>query len=163
MKTNFVKGSSSQLLLLIIPVVSETFSRVWTDIFVAKPRNPLNTLTSFQLKWLERLLVYHLNEDTNLPAKFFVFPYGFRTGVSTETALHEFLWRIELSLAKKKKSALGIFLNIVGAFDNVTPKSIGDALRESEMSPFLITVVGSKFWAENRTSADVMTIFLIFS
>ena len=70
------------------------------------------------------------------------FQYGFRAGVSTETALHEFLRRIELSLAKKR-TALGIFLDIVGAFDNITHKGIAYALQELEVSPFLV------LWIEN--------------
>ena len=94
------------------------------------------TLTSFQLKWLERLLLYHFNDDSNLQARFSAFQYGFRAGVSTETPLHEFVRRIELSLAKKK-TALGIFLDIVGAFD-ITHNGIADALRELKVSPFLV-------------------------
>ena len=78
------------------------------------------TLTSFQLKWLDRLLLYHFNDDSNLQARFSAFQYGFRAAVSTETALHEFVRCIELSLAKKR-TALEIFLNIV-AFDNITHK-----------------------------------------
>ena len=100
------------------------------------------TLTSFQLKWLERLILYHLNDDSNLQARLSAFQYGFRAGVSTETALHEFVRRIELSLAKKK-TTLGIFLDIVGAFDNITHSGIADALRELGVSPFLI------HWIEN--------------
>ena len=49
------------------------------------------TLTSFQLKWLERLVLYHINEDNNVQAKLSASQYGFRGGVSTETALHEFV------------------------------------------------------------------------
>ena len=94
------------------------------------------TLTSFQLKWLERLLLYHFNDDSNLQARFSAFQYGFRAGVSTETALHEFVRRIELSLAKKR-TALGIFLDIAGAFDNITCSGIADALRELKVSTFL--------------------------
>ena len=101
------------------------------------------TLTSFQLKWLERLLLYHFNDDSTLQARFSAFRYGFRAGVSTETALHEFVRRIELSLAKKKKTALGIFLDIVGAFDNITHNGVADALRELKVSPFLV------YWIEN--------------
>ena len=71
-----------------------------------------------------------------------MFQYGFRAGVSTETALHEFVRRIELSLAKKR-TALGIFLDIVGAFDNITHKGIADALRELEVSHLLV------HWIEN--------------
>ena len=73
------------------------------------------------------VLLYHFNDDFNLQARFSAFQYGFRAGVSTETALHEFVRRIELSLAKKRTS-LGIYLDIVGAFDNITYKGIADAL-----------------------------------
>ena len=49
------------------------------------------TLTSFQLKWLEKLnLYYHINEDNNLLAKLSASQNEFRAGVSAETALHEF-------------------------------------------------------------------------
>ena len=51
------------------------------------------TLTSFQLKWLERLILYHINDDKNVQAKLSASQYGFRAGVSTETALHEFVRR----------------------------------------------------------------------
>ena len=100
------------------------------------------TLTSFQLKWLERLVLCHFNDDSNLQARFSAFQYGFRAGVSTETALHEFVRRIELSLANKR-TALGIFLDIVGAFDNITQSGIADALRELKVSLFLV------HWIEN--------------
>ena len=95
------------------------------------------TLTSLQLKWLERLVLYYFNDDSNLQARFSVFQYRFRAGVLTETALHEFVRQIELSLAKKR-TALGIILNIVGASDNITHSGIADALRELEVSPFLV-------------------------
>ena len=71
-----------------------------------------------------------------------MFQYGFKAGVSTKTALHEFVRRIELSLAKKR-TALEIFLDIVGAFDNITHKGIADALRELEVSHLLV------HWIEN--------------
>ena len=128
--------------------------KVWkkgTGIFIPKPGKEnyhevksfrMITFTSFQLKWLERLLLYHLNDDSNLQARFSVFQYEFRAGVSTETALHEFIRRIELSLAKKR-TAPGIFLDIVGAFDNITHKGIADALRELEVSHLLV------HWIEN--------------
>ena len=94
------------------------------------------TLTSFQLKWLERLVLYHVNEDNTVQAKLSASQYGFRAGVSTETALHEFVRRVEHCLVRKKP-ALGIFLDIVGAFDNVTFRSFVAALREMGMSKIL--------------------------
>ena len=86
------------------------------------------TLTFFQLKWLERLVLYHINEDNNVQAKLSASQYGFRAGVATETALHEFMRRVEHCLVGKKP-ALGIFLDIVGAFDNVTFCSFVATLR----------------------------------
>ena len=91
------------------------------------------TLTSFQLKWLEKLVLYHINEDNNVQAKLSALQYGFRAGVATETALHEFVRRVEHCLVWKKPP-LGIFLDIVGAFDNVTFHSFVVALRGLGMS-----------------------------
>ena len=54
------------------------------------------TLTSFQLKWLERLILYHINKDNNGQAKLSASQYRFRAGISTETALLEFVRRVEL-------------------------------------------------------------------
>ena len=53
------------------------------------------TLTSFQLKWLERLILYHINEDNHVQAKLSASQYGFRAGISTETALPEFVRCVE--------------------------------------------------------------------
>ena len=53
------------------------------------------TLTSFQLKWLESLILYCINEDTNVQAKLSASQYGFRAAICTETALHEFVRRVE--------------------------------------------------------------------
>ena len=54
------------------------------------------SLTSFQLKWLERLILHHINEDNNMQAKLSASQFGFRAGISTETALHEFVPPVEL-------------------------------------------------------------------
>ena len=84
-----------------------------TDIFFPKPGKEsyyeaksfrMITLTSFQLKWLERLILYHINEDNNVQAKLSALQYGFRAGVSTETALHEFVRRVD-NLEKSDSAA----------------------------------------------------------
>ena len=63
-----------------------------TGISLPKPRKEsyfepksfrMITLTSFQLKWLERLILYHVNEDNNVQAKLSASQYEFRVGVST--------------------------------------------------------------------------------
>ena len=70
-----------------------------TSLFLPKPGKEsyfeaksfyMITLTFFKLKWLERLILHHINEDSNVQAKFSSSQYGSRAGVSTETASHEF-------------------------------------------------------------------------
>ena len=68
-----------------------------------------------------------------MQAKLSASQYGFRAGVATETALREFVRRVEHCLVGKKPP-LGIFLDIVGAFDNVTFRSFVAALRGLGMS-----------------------------
>ena len=53
------------------------------------------TLTSFQLKWFERLILYHINKDNKIQAKLSALQYGFCAGISMETALHDFMRRVE--------------------------------------------------------------------
>ena len=88
--------------------------KVGTDIFLFKSGKEsyfeakslrMITLTSFQLKWLERLILYHINEDNNAQAKLSASQYGFRAGVSTKTALHEFVRRVEHCLLRKKNDS----------------------------------------------------------
>ena len=78
--------------------------KVGTGIFLPKPGKESYfeakslrtiTLTSFQVKWLERVILYHINEDNNVQAKLSASQYGFRAGISTETALHDFVHRVE--------------------------------------------------------------------
>ena len=85
---------------------------------------------------VEKVVLYHINQDNNVQAKLSASQYGFHAGVSTETALHEFVRRVEHSLVRKKP-ALGIFLDIVGAFDNVSFRSFVAALRGLGMSKIL--------------------------
>ena len=86
-----------------------------TGIFLPKPGKEsyfeakslcMITFTFFHLKWLERLIMYHINEDNNVQAKLSAPQYGFRAGTSTETALHEFVRRVEHWLVRKKPTRL---------------------------------------------------------
>ena len=116
-----------------------------TDIFLPKPGKEsyfeakslrMITSTSFQLKWLERLVLYDIKEDNNVQAKLSALQYGFRAGVSRETALRKFVRRVEHCLVRKKP-AFGIFLDIVSAFDNVTFRRFVAALRGLGISKIL--------------------------
>ena len=61
------------------------------------------TLTSFQLKLWETLILYHINDGNNVQAKLSASQYGLRAGIFTETALHEFVRRIETDLSEKSQ------------------------------------------------------------
>ena len=86
-----------------------------TGIFLSKPGKEnyfeaksfrMITLTSFLLKWLERLILYHINEDINEQAKLPALQYGFQAGVSMEAVVHESVRRVEHRLVRKKPTLL---------------------------------------------------------
>ena len=58
--------------------------------------------------------------------------YGFKRGCSTVTALHKTVHRIEKAITTKGY-ALGTFLDIEGAFDNLPFKAIDNALHNSPL------------------------------
>ena len=58
--------------------------------------------------------------------------FGLKKGTSTETALHKVIHKIEKRIAKKGY-VLGTFLDIVGAFDNVSFKAISEAIDQSPL------------------------------
>ena len=113
--------------------------KIWQKargIFIPKPgKNSYNlaksfrliTLTSFQLKVMERMIYWHLNSSLGVDKMISPHQHGFRTGKSTESALHQLVTKIERTIVEGQY-ALGIFLDIEGAFDNVSFKTITEAL-----------------------------------
>ncbi len=63
--------------------------------------------------------------------------FGFTKGVSTETALHKLVQKIEKAILAQGM-ALGTFLDIEGAFDNVSFDAIERALRNKCQSDYVI-------------------------
>ena len=66
------------------------------------------------------MIYWHLNQ------------HGFRVGESTESALHQLVTKIEKTIVEGQ-FALGIFLDIEGAFDNFSFKSITEALNNLQL------------------------------
>ena len=96
----------------------------------------LITLTSFQLKVMERMIYWYLNTNLGIDRLISKNQHGFRAGKSTESALHQLVTKIEKTIVEGEY-ALGIFLDIEGAFDNVSFKTITEALNRAQL-PLII-------------------------
>ena len=107
-----------------------------TGIFIPKPGkddyyNPKSyrtiTLSAVPLKFVERLLQWHMEADLKMETILHRNQFGFRKGLSTEAALHKIVSKLETQILKGE-FALGTFLDIEGAFDNVSSTAISKAL-----------------------------------
>ena len=117
-------------------------------VFIPKPGKPSYlkaksfrpiTLTSFFLKVLERLIYWHLNEcDGGLNPKMHPCQFAFKQGYSTEAALHSAVQRLEKAVFNKQ-FALALFLDIEGAFSNVSLAAIRCALLHAGIEIHLVT------------------------
>ena len=84
------------------------------------------------LKIQERCILWHLEHDIGIADKLNKKQFGFRKGYSTEAALHKIVHKIGKRIAKKGY-VLGTFLDIEGAFDNVSFEEIYKALQKTEI------------------------------
>ena len=132
----------------------------WTNykgIFIPKPaKTDYNNTKSFRtitlspilLKLHERVVQWHMQYDLGMANKLSTKQYGFRRGTSTETALHKVVNIIEHRIAKKGY-VLGTFLDIEGAFDNVSFKAISNALHDSPLDQstigWIMSMVTNRF------------------
>ena len=80
------------------------------------------TLSSFLIKGLERVMLWELNRTALRESTLSDRQHAFRKGRSTDSALTSMVEHIESALINKG-FALGVFLDIQGAFDNVNPNS----------------------------------------
>ncbi|KAL5249176.1 hypothetical protein ACHWQZ_G000615 [Mnemiopsis leidyi] len=107
-----------------------------TGVFLPKPGksdycNPKSfrtiTLAPVPLKWMERIILWHLETDLDIYSKLSKKQYGFRRGCSTIAAVHKLVRKLEFAILNQGM-ALGTFLDIEGAFDNVSFDAIERAL-----------------------------------
>ena len=94
---------------------------------VAKAFRPIS-LMSFILKTLEKLLDRHIRDDVMADRPFHQDQHAYRSGRSTESALHQLVSRVENTI-KNREVLLGAFLDIEGAFDNTSFTAITRATR----------------------------------
>jgi hypothetical protein len=85
---------------------------------------------SFTLKILEKLFDRHIRGGVLVEKPLQQYQYAYRADTSTETALFQVIQRLEKCL-EHKETALGASLDIEGAFDNISFKTIIMASKES--------------------------------
>ena len=78
---------------------------------------------SFMFKTLERLILWHLEEHMQTGVGLHTHQHAFRKGRSTETILTDVVDIIESSILRGGYT-LATFMDIEGAFDNLSPESI---------------------------------------
>jgi len=81
------------------------------------------TLSNFLFKVMERLMQWKLDSESPIKSLISTNQHAFIKGRSTETALSNLVKHIEGALTNGHL-ALGVFLDIQGAFDNVRPDTI---------------------------------------
>ena len=135
--------------------------KCWSDstgIFIPKPGksdyyNPKSyrtiTLAPTMLKWMERVILWHMEADLKVHKSMNAKQYGFTKGVSTETALHKLVNKLETAILHEGM-ALCTFLDIEGAFDNVSFSAIKRALNRkctsSQVNSWIMNMI------QNRTT-----------
>ena len=107
-----------------------------SDYSEARSFRPI-TLTSFMVKTLERVVLWHINGTYLQDSPLSINQHAFRSGRSTETALTKMVGQIEDAL-RRNKYALGVFLDIQGAFDNVGTDAIIQGMRRKNFDDRLI-------------------------
>jgi hypothetical protein len=115
-------------------------------IFLAKPGKEDYTdpnafrpisLCSFLLKGLEQLVLYHLEEKCLIKKPLSKAQHAFRKNKGTDTALSEAVDKIEARMLRKEYT-LGVFLDIAGAFNNISFESAIRSMRDRKFPPKIV-------------------------
>ena len=120
------------------------------------------TLSSVFLKWMERVILWHMEVDLKIHNKLSKKQYGFKRGSSTTAAIHKLVRKLEMAILNKGM-ALGTFLDIEGAFDNVSFGAINRALKKNcnstKVNQWIMSMIhGRKTKVELQGSTKVISI-----
>jgi hypothetical protein len=128
-------------------------------VFISKPGRDtysspriidLSALTSFLLKTMERLVDRFIRNETLTLSPLHPNQHAYQAGKATETALHQLMVQIEKVL-NQKETALGVFLDIEGAFNN-TYNSIFAALARHGVGHTIIRWIQSTLEGQRATA-----------
>lgn len=120
-------------------------------VFISKPgRNDYHMPKSFRpislssviLKRMEKLVDRHIRDSYLTVKNLSNDQHAFRGGRSTDSALHALIYDVEKAM-HSKESALCVFLDIEGAFDNTKSESILRAAADKGVSSGLVSWIGS--------------------
>ena len=110
------------------------------------------SLTSFLLETLERLIDKHVRDGLLRIRLLRTLQFTYQADKSTETALHRLVHRLE-DARKKDCLAVGLFLDIEGAFNCTTVKAICRAAGRHGLEPTVIR------WVRNMLSTRLLTVY----
>ena len=99
------------------------------------------SLTSYLLKLLERLVDWHIRTPELIGRLKQSGQTAYLRGLSTDYALHRVVAKVEQAL-KNDEIALGLFIDIHGAFNNITKKGMVNAMTENQVEPICVRFVG---------------------
>lgn len=107
------------------------------------------TLLSFVFKTLERLLHWHTEQTLLTKTPHHPNQHAFRKGHSTDSALTQFITHIEKNI-NTNQTTLAVFLDIEGAFNNVTHHALLQSLEQHGFSQNIINWYSK--YLNNRTT-----------
>ena len=95
------------------------------------------SLTPFLFKTLEKLMLWEANSTCLLNSPFHINQHAFRPNHSCDIAISKVTSRIEKSILNGQFT-LGIFLDIQGAFDSITPRAVEAGMILHNFPPIMI-------------------------
>ena len=95
------------------------------------------SLTSFLFKTLERVILWELEETSLRDYPMSRNQHAFRKGSGTESALSDMVNQIERAILRGEH-AMGVFLDIQGAFDNLPTPAAIKGMRNHHISPLIV-------------------------
>ena len=109
------------------------------------------TLSPVLLKLHEKVILWHMDYDLKMTSMTSDRQFGFKKGSSTETALHKVVRCIEKWIARRG-FVLGTFLDVEGAFDNVSFEAISQSIHNSPVDK------STAGWIVNMVSNRYITV-----
>jgi ribonuclease HI len=103
------------------------------------------------LKTYERLLDWYIREKVLSQCPLNRFQFAYQAGVSTTTALHEMVTRIERTL-DRGQLAIGVYIDVEGAFSQVPTDSMVAALRRFNTPEIMVRWIEKALLTRNVTA-----------